>query len=213
MIWLTLGLAFAAGVVLWLASSLRQRKRAEAALRESEGRFRSLADTAPVMIVSIGADGGATFFNKTWLNFTGRAMEEELGSGWAASLHPEDRGRALAEYADSLAARTNFRVEYSLRRTYGEYRYILCTGVPRFESDGALAGYIASCVDLTDIRSAQEEASERQNLESLGVLAGGIAHDFNNLLGGTLAYSELAQMKLGGRNFPGRGVAADRRSG
>ena len=64
---------------------------------------------------------------------------------------------------------------------------MICNGVPRFEPDGAFSGYIASCVDLTDIRNAQEEAHERQNLESLGVLAGGIAHDFNNLLGGTLA--------------------------
>ena len=78
----------------------------------------------------------------------------------------------------------------------------MCSGVPRFESNGAFAGYIASCVDLTDIKSAQEEASERQNLESLGVLAGGIAHDFNNLLGGTLSYSELAQLKLDEGNSP-----------
>ena len=73
---------------------------------------------------------------------------------------------------------------------------MICSGVPRFEPDGVFAGYIASCLDLTEIKNAQEEARERQNLESLGVLAGGIAHDFNNLLGGTLAYSELAQMKL-----------------
>jgi nitrogen-specific signal transduction histidine kinase/CheY-like chemotaxis protein len=78
----------------------------------------------------------------------------------------------------------------------------MCSGVPRFEPDGAFAGYIASCVDLTDIKSAQDEARERQNLESLGVLAGGIAHDFNNLLGGTLAYSELAQLKLADGTLP-----------
>jgi nitrogen-specific signal transduction histidine kinase/ActR/RegA family two-component response regulator len=72
----------------------------------------------------------------------------------------------------------------------------MCHGVPHFEPDGVFTGYIASCLDLTDIKSAQEEARERKNLESLGMLAGGIAHDFNNLLGGTLAYSELAQVKL-----------------
>jgi nitrogen-specific signal transduction histidine kinase/ActR/RegA family two-component response regulator len=72
----------------------------------------------------------------------------------------------------------------------------MCHGVPHFEPEGVFAGYIASCIDLTDIKSAQEEARERKNLESLGMLAGGIAHDFNNLLGGTLAYSELAQVKL-----------------
>ena len=195
-IWLTIGVALVAGLVLWQASSLRQRKRAEAALRESEGRFRSLANTAPVMIVSSGPDGQATFFNKTWLDFTGRTMEQELGSGWTENLHPDDRDRATAGYSASLAARGNCRVEYRLRRADGEYRHIMCNGVPRFGSSGVFAGYIASGVDLTDIKSAQEEASERQNLESLGVLAGGIAHDFNNLLGGTLSYSELAQLKL-----------------
>ncbi|MEO8371568.1 MAG: ATP-binding protein [Candidatus Solibacter sp.] len=195
-IWLAIGVAFAAGVVLWLATSLRQREHAAAALRESEGRFRSLADTAPVMIVASAADGRATFFNKTWLDFTGRTMEAELGNGWTSNLHPDDRHRALAAYSSSLAARETCSIEYRLRRADGEYRHIMCTGVPRFESDGAFGGYIASGVDLTDLKIAHEEARESQNLESLGVLAGGIAHDFNNFLGGTLSYSELAQMKL-----------------
>jgi PAS domain S-box-containing protein len=106
-IWLAIGVALAVGLVLWQASSLRQRKRGEAALRESEGRFRSLANTAPVMIVSSGSDGQATFFNKTWLDFTGRTMEQELGSGWIESLHPDDRDRAIAGYSASLAARGN----------------------------------------------------------------------------------------------------------
>jgi PAS domain S-box-containing protein len=194
--WVGGGLMLAVGVTLWLASSLRQRKRAEAALRDSEGRFRSLANSAPVMIVASGPDGAATFFNKTWLDFTGRAMEQQLGYGWIESVHPEDRDRTRADYLRSLAARGNCKIEYRLRRADGAYRHVICTGVPSYGPDGAFAGYTASCLDLTDIRSAQEEAHERQHLESIGVLAGGIAHDFNNLLGGTLAYSELAQMKL-----------------
>jgi PAS domain S-box-containing protein len=194
--WLGGGLIFAAGVVLWMAGSLRQRKAREAALRESEGRFRTLANSAPVMIVASGADGQATFFNKTWLDFTGRTMEQEVGYGWLGNLHPDDRERIQIEYARSFAARGHCKIEYRLRRSDGQYRYVMCSGVPRFEAGGVFAGYIASCVDLTDIRSAQEEARERQNLESLGILAGGIAHDFNNLLGGTLAYSELAHAKL-----------------
>ena len=187
---------FVAGMMLWMASSLRQRKRAEVAIRESEGRFRNLANTAPVMIVASGADGHATFFNKTWLDFTGRTMEQELGYGWIESVHPEDRAHAFAKYSSSIVEREHCYIEYRLRRADGENRHMICTGVPHFEPAGVFAGYIASCVDLTDIKSAQQEASARQSLESLGVLAGGIAHDFNNLLGGMLAMSELAQEKL-----------------
>jgi PAS domain S-box-containing protein len=194
--WAGCGLLLAIGVTLWLAGSLRQRKRVEALLRESERRFRSLANSAPVMIVASGPDGRASFFNKTWLDFTGRTSEQELGHGWIDNVHPEDRSPTRAGYASSFDARSNCNLEYRLRRADGEYRSVMCSGVPHFEPNGLFAGYIASCIDLTDIRKAQEETRERQNLESLGVLAGGIAHDFNNLLGGTLAYSELAQAKL-----------------
>ena len=196
MAWAGSGLAFALGVTFWLSGSLRQRKRVETALRQSERHFRSLANTAPVMIVASRSDGHATFFNKTWLDFTGRTMEQELGYGWLENVHRDDRDNTRVQYEQSLAARENCTTEYRLRRSDGEYRNVICNGVPRFESDGVFGGYIASCVDLTDIRKAQEEAYEHQNLESLGALSGGIAHDFNNLLGGTLALSELAQAKL-----------------
>jgi PAS domain S-box-containing protein len=196
MTWAGAGLVFALGLTLWLAGSLRERKRVEAVLRQSEARFRSLADAAPVMIVASQPDGQASFFNKTWLDFTGRTMEQELGYGWIECVHPDDRGPTRSRYERSFAGRENCSIEYRLRRSDGEYRHMICNGVPRFEPEGVFTGYIASCVDLTDIRNAQQEIHERQNLESLGVLAGGIAHDFNNLLGGALAYSDLAQAKL-----------------
>jgi PAS domain S-box-containing protein len=194
--WAGVGILLVVGVTLWMALSLRQRKQAEVALRESEGRFRNLANTAPVMIVASNQDGHATFLNKTWLDFTGRTMDQELGYGWIESVHPEDRDHTLAKYTHTFNEHGHCEIEYRLRRADGEYRYVICSGVPRFEPAGAFAGYIASCLDLTDIKRAQEEASARQNLASLGVLAGGIAHDFSNLLGGTLGFSELAQAKL-----------------
>jgi PAS domain S-box-containing protein len=186
------GLLVSTAVALWMASLLRQRKCAERRLRESEGRFRTLANTAPVMIVASGPNGSATFFNTTWLKFTGRNEQSELGYGWIEGVHPDDRELTLSAYGRSLKEHTNCRIEYRLRRADGEYRYVTCSGVPRFEADGSFAGYIASCIDLTDIKTAQEEASARQNLESVGTLAGGIAHDFNNLLGAVLAQADLA---------------------
>ena len=171
---------------------ISERKRAEAALRESEERFRIMADTAPVMICASGPDKLATFFNAGWLTFTGRAMEQELGYGWTEGVHPEDVDSCLATYSASFEARGNCHTEYRLRRADGEYRWVVCNGVPRFAPDGVFAGYIASCIDVTDARRAHEEELARQKLESVGVLANGIAHDFNNLMGGILASSELA---------------------
>jgi PAS domain S-box-containing protein len=168
------------------------RRQAEAALQESEERFRNMADTAPVMIWVTGPDKLVTFFNKTYLDFTGRTAEQELGRGWVGLVHPEDLERCSEIFHSSFDARRNFHIECRVRRADGEYRWVLCSGVPRFGPDGRFAGYIGSDIDITDLRRAQDETLARQKLESLGVLAGGIAHDFNNLLGGILINSELA---------------------
>jgi PAS domain S-box-containing protein len=167
------------------------RKRAEAELRESEERFRTVADTAPVMIWMSGLDQLYTFFNRPWLEFTGRTMDQELGNGWVRGVHPEDLDRCQALYSVSFEARRRFQREYRLRRGDGEYRQVLESGTPLYR-EGEFAGYIGSCIDVTDARRAQEESFSRQKLESLGTLASGIAHDFNNLLGAVLAQAELA---------------------
>jgi PAS domain S-box-containing protein len=172
------------------------RERTERALRESEERFRVMADTVPVLTVAADANGNATFFNKAWLDFTGRAMAQELGTGWAASVHPEDLDGCLNGISASYTKRSLCNVQYRLRRADGKYRLLLCNGVPRFEPDGAFVGYVASCTDITDLKRNQEEAMARQKLLSLGVLAGGIAHDFNNLLGSIMASSELLLEEL-----------------
>ncbi len=177
-------------------SEIEQRERTERALRESEGRFRQMANTAPVMIAVAGPDQQVTFLNKGWLDFTGRTMDQELGTGWTASLHPDDREQVLAAISSAFADRQPCHLEYRLRRADGEYRAVVCSGVPRFEADGTCAGYVASLVDITDLKRSNEEALARQKLESLGVLAGGIAHDFNNLLGSILADSELLLAEL-----------------
>jgi two-component system, cell cycle sensor histidine kinase and response regulator CckA len=167
------------------------RKRAEAALRESEARFRNLADTAPVMIWASGQDKGCTFFNTVWLNFRGRALEQELGDGWTEGVHPEDLAGCMETYVTSFDARKSFQMEYRLRRKDGEYRWVLDNGIPLWAPDGVLTGYIGSCIDITDSKRTQQESFSHQKLESLGVATAGIAHDFGNLLSGIIAHAEL----------------------
>src|SRR6266852_2243442 len=130
--------------------------RAEQALKESERRFRLLADTAPVLIWMSDPTGGCAFLNRPWLDFTGQALEAQLGEGWIESIHPDDRARFLAAYREAIAARADFQVEYRLRRAGGEHCWVLGTGVPRIEADGGFAGLIGSCLDITEIRRARE---------------------------------------------------------
>src|SRR5438094_4686383 len=145
--------AFARGV----SRDITLRKNAEEELRESEARFRAMADTAPVMIWVSGADKLCTFFNKGWLDFTGRTLEEELGNRWAEGVDREDIDRCVSTYENSFNARQPFTMEYRLRRSDGEYRWVLDTGTPRFAPDGAFLGYIGSCIDITERKLAEEK--------------------------------------------------------
>jgi two-component system cell cycle sensor histidine kinase/response regulator CckA len=185
-----------------LEIEITDHRRAEQELRESEARFRNMADTAPVMIWVSAPDKLCTFFNKGWLAFTGRTIEQEVGNGWAENVHPDDLDRCWDTYSSAFNARRSFLFEYRLRRADGEYRWVLDNGIPRFEPDGVFAGYIGSCVDITDLKQSHEEDLTKQKLETVGTLAGGIAHDFNNLLGGVLAQSELALAELASGSNP-----------
>jgi PAS domain S-box-containing protein len=158
----------------WIGAidDVHQRELARLAARESEGRFRILADTAPVLVWMARPDGGVEFVNETWVSFTGRSLEQELGDGWAAAVHAEDYERCLGTYRGAIEQRRPFQQEYRLRRHDGQYRWMLDSGVPRTAAGGAFAGFIGSLVDIHE-RKADEEtlrnrARQQAELANLG---------------------------------------------
>ena len=151
-------------LVLSTVVDISERKRMEMELRESEERFRLMADSAPVMIWISDTSTLCTFFNKPWLEFTGRTMKEEIGNGWAKGVHPEDFQSCLNTYLSSFYNHEPFQMEYRLRRHDGEYRWVLNIGVPHFGPNQSFMGYIGSCIDITE-RKAAEEQIRQFNLE------------------------------------------------
>jgi PAS domain S-box-containing protein len=142
-----------AGVGVLRDTSLQ--RRAEQRAHETEARFRIMADVAPVLLWMAAPDALCTFFNQTWLDFTGRTLEEEWGVGWAEGVHFEDFQRCVDTYMAAFAERRVFEMEYRLRRADGQYRWVLDRGTPRWERDGRFAGYIGSCVDITDRKEVE----------------------------------------------------------
>jgi PAS domain S-box-containing protein len=175
------------GVVglLGLFAEITERKLAEAKIRESEERFRNMADCAPAMIWMAGDDKLCEFFNQGWLAFTGRNMEQEIGNGWAQGVHPDDQQHCLETYHSAFDSRRPFEMEYRLRRHDGEYRWVLDTGAPRFAPDAKFVGYVGTAVDITDKKRADESNQRVEHLQRLAVmgeLTAAIAHELSQPL-------------------------------
>jgi PAS domain S-box-containing protein len=147
---------------LGIAQDISDRKQAELAIQESEARFRYLADHAPVLIWMSGLDTFCFHFNKTWLDFTGRTMEQDYGKGWTEGIHPDDLQLYSDVYTTSFEIHQSFEIEYRLRRFDGEYRWLLNTGTPRFDADGEFLGYIGTCTDISDRKAVEQEILESQ---------------------------------------------------
>jgi PAS domain S-box-containing protein len=149
--------------LMWQRARRRKAEIEQAAAfekaKESEQRFRVVADTAPVMLWMSGTDKVCTYVNQPWLAFTGRRIEQELGSGWAEGLHPEDVDRCLRTYFNAFDSRETFQVEYRLRRHDGEYCWVFDHGLPRYNPDGSFLGYIGSAIDITQRKQAEEALS------------------------------------------------------
>lgn len=141
---------------------ITEQRIAENALRHSEQQLRVVTEATPVMIWLAGTDKLCYYFNKSWLDFVGRALQQEIGNGWAENVHPEDFDRCLQIYVTNFDARRPFEMEYRLRHHSGEYRWILDHGVPRFAPDGAFEGYVGGCLDIHD----QKEGAEKLRIAS-----------------------------------------------
>jgi len=140
-----------------IARDVTEKKRIEAALRDSEARFRMMADTAPVMVWMAGPDTQITFINKRWLEFTGRTVEEEIGDNWFTGIHHDDLDRCRTSYLEAFKSEQPFFLDYRLRRHDGEYRWIMDTGVPLFDEGGRFGGYIGTCMDLTERKDMEDQ--------------------------------------------------------
>ena len=161
--------------LMFLAAVIDEREKGETGLRESEERFRVVADSAPVLIWMSGLDKLCTFVNKPWLEFTGRTMEQEMGNGWAEGVHPDDLQRCLKVYMEAFDARKGFVMQYRLRRNDGEYRWVSGQGVARHDAQGNFVGYVGSCVDVTELINKDEalrESEERMRLAADAVNLG-----------------------------------------
>jgi PAS domain S-box-containing protein len=141
------------------AADLIERSLTEEALRESEERFRLIANTAPVMIWMTGAEKLITYLNQTWLDYTGLPSDTVLGQRQTEVLHPDEAERCREIYVKAFAHREPFQMEHLIRRHDGEYRKAVTTGVPRYDVDGSFAGYIGTAVDITERKLAEEALS------------------------------------------------------
>lgn len=173
-------------------------------LKPSE--YRLIVEHSPVMIWRSGVDAKCDYFNETWLAFTGRTLEQEMGDGWAEGVHLEDLERCVAHYLDHFRRREPFEMEYRLRRHDGVYRWIFDRGVPFTDESGQFAGFIGSCVDVDDRRKAQDAQKERA-LEQLALaqdfekwILAVVSHDIRNPLG----VIQLATLQL--QNIAGSGA-------
>lgn len=133
-----------------------ERREAELALIQSEERFRLMADSAPVLIWITGADLKYIWFNKMWLDFTGRSLEQERDKGWAQGIHPDDAATCREIQSEAFEARIPFSMEYRLRSRDGHYHYMLAHGVPRLSPLGRFLGYIGSCTDISERKKVEE---------------------------------------------------------
>ncbi len=182
--------------------SLQRNQVETEVLKSSERHFRELLDIAPILVWMTDAVWQSVYFNTNWLNFTGRSLVEELGSGWERGLHRDDIKRCHETFTESTQNRNVYSIEYRLRRHDGEYRWLLESGRPRFDADDAFLGCVGGAVDITDLKVAEARLEARtRELErsnsALEQFASVAAHDLKAPLRHIVAFSEILKTEYG----------------
>jgi len=166
--------------VIVICADITERKRVEEKLAVALEFHKQLLGNAPALIWRAGTDAKCSWFNTTWLEFTGRTMEQELGDGWVEGVHPDDLDRCLKIYQDAFAARQPFQMDYRLRRPDGSYSWISDSGIALNDVSGGFCGYIGYCFDITERMQFQKELS-RKNAD-LELFTTAVSHDLKSPL-------------------------------
>lgn len=172
---------------------ITERRRDFEALAESEKRFHTMSDSAPVMIWMAGPDRETNFLNKTWLSFTGRTMEEEEGQGWFSGIHPDDKAGFVETFHHSFEKIEEFRTDFRLKRHDGEYRWMMAHGVPRFAGDNRFIGFIGTCADITDRIDLEKQKDDFMSIAS---------HELKTPVTSIKAYAQILEEKFRKENDP-----------
>jgi PAS domain S-box-containing protein len=143
---------------------ITEEKTQEQVLKDNIELFTTMADNVPVMIWMSGDDKFCDFFNKTWLEFTGRTLEQESNEGWLQNVHSDDLQKCIDNYNKSFNSQTGFYTEYRLKRHDGKYRWIADNSVPRYDADGSFAGFISACMDIDEQQKFREKIIENELL-------------------------------------------------
>jgi PAS domain S-box-containing protein len=143
---------------------ITEEKKSQMVILESEARFRTMADSAPVMIWINDDSMNTTYVNKQWLSFTGQTLAEAQEVGWLAAIHPDDMDYAVTVYEEALKKKEEFKVEYRFRRQDGVYRWMVVAAIPRFNPNGDFMGYTGSVIDITERMEAEQRVKENADL-------------------------------------------------